>query len=49
LREVEYRATIAEWKAERAARRPKGARLAGNDRLRGRAALLARSKTRTVG
>jgi IS30 family transposase len=31
---LEYRATVAQWKAERAARRPKPARLAENDRLR---------------
>jgi IS30 family transposase len=31
---LEYRATVAQWKAERAARRPKTAKLAGNDRLR---------------
>jgi IS30 family transposase len=31
---LEYRASVAQWKAERAARRPKTARLAGNDRLR---------------
>jgi len=29
-----YRATVAQWKAERAARRPKTAKLAENDRLR---------------
>jgi IS30 family transposase len=32
---LEYRASVAQWKAERAARRPKTAKLAGNDRLRG--------------
>ena len=31
---LEYRATAAQWKAERAARRPKVARLVANDRLR---------------
>jgi IS30 family transposase len=31
---LEYRASIAQWKAERAARRPKTAKLAGNHRLR---------------
>jgi transposase, IS30 family len=31
---LEYRASVAQWKAERAARRPKTARLAANDRLR---------------
>src|SRR4029453_13838540 len=31
---LEYRASVAQWKAERAARRPKTASLAGNDRLR---------------
>jgi IS30 family transposase len=31
---LEYRATTAQWKAERAARRPKVAKLAANDRLR---------------
>src|SRR5512132_3223764 len=31
---LEYRASVAQWKTERAARRPKTARLAGNDRLR---------------
>jgi IS30 family transposase len=31
---LEYRATVAQWKAERAARRPKTAKLAENDRLR---------------
>jgi hypothetical protein len=31
---LEYRASTAQWKAERAARRPKVARLAANDRLR---------------
>ncbi len=31
---LEYRASIAQWKAERAARRPKLAKLAANDRLR---------------
>jgi transposase, IS30 family len=31
---LEYRASVAQWKAERAARRPKTVRLAGNDRLR---------------
>ena len=30
---LEYRASTAQWKAERAARRPKVARLAANDRL----------------
>ncbi len=30
---LEYRASIAQWKAERAARRPKLAKLAANDRL----------------
>jgi IS30 family transposase len=29
-----YRATVAQWKAERAARRPKTSKLAGNERLR---------------
>ena len=29
-----YRASVAQWKAERAAQRPKTAKLAGNDRLR---------------
>lgn len=33
-RTCEYRATTAQWKAERAARRPKRAKLAVNDRLR---------------
>jgi IS30 family transposase len=32
--QLEYRASVAQWKAERAARRPKTARLAGNYRLR---------------
>jgi IS30 family transposase len=31
---VEYRASVAQWKAERAARRPKAAKLARNPRLR---------------
>jgi IS30 family transposase len=31
---LEYRATVAQWKAERVARRPKTAKLAENDRLR---------------
>ena len=31
---LEYRATTAQWKAERAARRPKVAKLAANERLR---------------
>lgn len=31
---LEYRATVAQWKAERAAKRPKVARLAENERLR---------------
>ncbi|SDY93470.1 Helix-turn-helix domain-containing protein [Modestobacter sp. DSM 44400] len=31
---LEYRASIAQWKAERAARRPKSAKLVENDRLR---------------
>jgi IS30 family transposase len=31
---LEYRATVAQWKADRAARRPKTAKLAENDRLR---------------
>jgi hypothetical protein len=31
---LEYRATVAQWKAERAARRPKIAKLAENERLR---------------
>ena len=31
---LEYKATIAQWHAERRARRPKVAKLAGNDRLR---------------
>ena len=31
---LQYRATVAQWKAERAARRPKTARLAENERLR---------------
>lgn len=30
----EYRATVAQWKAQQAAKRPKAAKLAGNDRLR---------------
>ena len=30
----EYRATVAQWKAEQAAKRPKSAKLATNDRLR---------------
>ncbi len=30
----EYRATVAQWKAQQAAKRPKTAKLAGNDRLR---------------
>ncbi len=30
----EYRALVAQWKAQQAARRPKTAKLAGNDRLR---------------
>jgi transposase, IS30 family len=29
-----YRASVAQWKAEQAAKRPKAAKLAGNDRLR---------------
>jgi IS30 family transposase len=32
---LEYRASVAQWKAELAARRPKVAKLAGDDRLRG--------------
>jgi IS30 family transposase len=32
---LDYRASVAQWKAERAARRPKTAKLAANDRLRG--------------
>ena len=32
--QLRYRASIAQWKAERAARRPKPAKLADNDRLR---------------
>jgi IS30 family transposase len=31
---LEYRATVAQWKAERAAKRPKAAKLAENERLR---------------
>ena len=31
---LKYRATVAQWKAERAAKRPKAAKLAGNERLR---------------
>jgi IS30 family transposase len=31
---LEYRATVAQWKAERASRRPKTAKLAENDKLR---------------
>jgi IS30 family transposase len=31
---LEYRATVAQWKAERAAERPKAAKLAENERLR---------------
>lgn len=31
---LEYRATVAQWKAERAAKRPKTAKLAENERLR---------------
>jgi IS30 family transposase len=31
---LQYRATVAQWKAERVARRPKTAKLAENDRLR---------------
>src|SRR3954452_13011300 len=30
----EYRATVAQWKAQQAAKRPKSAKLLGNDRLR---------------
>ncbi|WP_437437858.1 IS30 family transposase [Streptomyces olivoreticuli] len=30
----EYRATVAQWKAQQATKRPKAAKLAGNDRLR---------------
>ncbi len=30
----EYRATVAQWKAQQAAKRPKAAKIAGNDRLR---------------
>ena len=30
----EYRATVAQWKAQQAAKRPKTAKLTGNDRLR---------------
>jgi IS30 family transposase len=29
----EYRATVAQWKAPQAAKRPKSAKLLGNDRL----------------
>ena len=32
---LDYRASVAQWKAELAARRPKTAKLAANDRLRG--------------
>jgi IS30 family transposase len=32
---LEYRASVAQWKAERAARRPKPAKLVDNERLRG--------------
>jgi transposase, IS30 family len=32
--QLEYRASVAQWKAERAARRPKTAKLVTNDRLR---------------
>src|SRR5512135_2465071 len=32
--QLDYRASVAQWKAERAARRPKSAKLADNDRLR---------------
>jgi len=32
---LEYRASVAQWKAQQAAKRPKTAKLAGNDRLRG--------------
>ena len=32
--ELEYRASVAQWKAERRARRPKAAKLAANERLR---------------
>ncbi len=32
---LQYRATVAQWKAERAAKRPKIAKLADNERLRG--------------
>jgi hypothetical protein len=31
---LDYRASVAQWHAERRARRPKAAKLAGNDRLR---------------
>ncbi|MCB1027323.1 MAG: helix-turn-helix domain-containing protein, partial [Microthrixaceae bacterium] len=31
---LEYRATVAQWKAQMAAKRPKPAKLATNDRLR---------------
>lgn len=31
---LEYRATVAQWKAERAAERPKPSKLAGNDQLK---------------
>jgi IS30 family transposase len=33
--QLEYRASVAQWKAERAARRPKPAKLVDNERLRG--------------
>jgi IS30 family transposase len=32
--QLDYRASVAQWKAERAAGRPKASKLAGNDRLR---------------
>jgi IS30 family transposase len=32
---LKYRASVAQWKAQQAAKRPKTAKLAGNDRLRG--------------
>lgn len=30
----EYQATVAQWKAQQAAKRPKASKIAGNDRLR---------------
>src|SRR4051812_19801527 len=49
--QLEYPASMAQWKAERAARRPKAAKLVENDRLRNyvRTGSPARSAVRTAG